>query len=96
MKRTWLNYTIDVIMFFAFICIFCTGLFKFPGLLSALGVNLRAIPIAAVRIISSIHDYAGLTLLVSMLLHLILHLKWMGKMTAKLFRRKKNEETDSD
>ncbi len=86
MKKQWVNYTIDIIMLIAFIILFFTGLFKFPGLLSLLNVNMRAIPVEVVRGISLIHDIAGLAMLISGLSHIILHLNWMGRMTGKIFK----------
>ena len=66
-----------------------TGVIKFPGFLALFGISLRRMPMP---IIMKIHDWAGVALAASVLLHIILHLKWILKTTGDILRELRNSE----
>jgi len=83
MNRNHVNYIIDVGMGLAFIASAVTGIIKFPGLLQRIGIAPRL----NFYYINIIHDWSGLVLAVLVLVHLILHWKWIKEMTVKIFQR---------
>jgi hypothetical protein len=92
-KRTTTNYIIDVGMAVFFTLAALTGVLK-----------LQAIPRFLVRydvylptyLITQIHKWAGLLLAGSVLLHLILHWKWLVATTRTVFRGKRREPSRYD
>ncbi len=86
MERGRVNHFIDVLMLLAFMTLFTTGIIKFPRLLPSLGIGYGRLPMST---ISLVHDYAGLTLGILIILHFLLHWRWMWNMTKSLFRRGK-------
>jgi hypothetical protein len=81
-KKSDLNYIIDVLAFFAIIIVAVTGILKFPNLANILGIH--PLPLW----IHPIHDWAGLSLALLMLLHIILHWKWLIAMTKNKLKKK--------
>lgn len=75
---------IDVLMLAAFILLFSTGIIKFPRLLPTLGIGYGSLPMSQ---ISLVHDYAGVSLGILIIVHFLLHWRWMWGMTKSLFRR---------
>ncbi|MBU0530203.1 MAG: DUF4405 domain-containing protein [Nanoarchaeota archaeon] len=73
------NYIVDVLLTISFIMVFITGVIKFPGLLSYLGISYASIPIGD---ISTLHNWSGIFMAVLVFIHLALH--WRI-----LFRRRK-------
>ena len=72
---------VNIVMLVAFVLVFTTGLIKFPGLLRSLGMDYRLIAPQ----VSPIHDWAGLSLGILIIIHIIIHWKWW----ASLVKRKK-------
>lgn len=82
MKKSDLNYIINVLAFFAIIIVGVTGILKFPNLAQFLGIH--PLPIW----LHPIHDWAGLSLALLMLLHIILHWRWLISMTRYKLKKK--------
>ena len=85
MKKNKINYFVDLFMLIAFLFSIVTGIIKFPGFMALFGISLRRMPMP---VIMKIHDWAGVSLAASVLLHIILHLKWILRTTGDIFKRK--------
>jgi hypothetical protein len=59
---------------------FITGIAKWPGLITSLGLKYSSLPFGA---ISSLHDWSGIGIGILAALHVILHRKWIAAMTSK-------------
>jgi hypothetical protein len=70
-----------------------TGIIKLPGLFRTLGLSHQALPMYE---ISTAHDISGLAMGLLVLLHIILHFKWMINMTKNLFKRKEDKKEVED
>jgi hypothetical protein len=84
-KKPILNYFIDLGMAVAFILSAVTGILKYqeiPRFLVRFGIYLPTYGITL------IHKWAGLALAVSAFTHLLLHWKWLLRMTGNLFRNR--------
>lgn len=96
MKKAWINYTIDIIIGAAFLGLAVTGILKYPGVIHFFSDREVILPADA---ITQIHRWTGLILTGGVFLHLVLHLRWIGRMTRRLVRRvlpsRKSEETGS-
>ncbi len=91
MNRQFQNYFIDMAILATGFLSLATGIVKWPGLAYALGLNYQGLPMEA---LTALHDWAGLITSAFVLLHAILHIKWLDAMTRKLLRagRKTDEE----
>jgi len=87
MRRTMLNYWIDVGLFISFIICFVTGLIKWPGIIKIIGVS--AYKVLHVPNISTLHDWSGLVMGILVLIHLVLHWEWIVCVTKSIFTRDK-------
>jgi hypothetical protein len=85
MDRGILNYVVDMSLALAFILSFFTGILKWPGLIGKFGLSYSDLPMAA---ITKIHDLSGLAMGLLVLIHLILHWKWIVCFTKKILGRK--------
>jgi hypothetical protein len=81
MKRSYMNYGVDVGILISTLLCFATGVVKWPGLISALGLSYHDLPMAA---ITSIHDYSGVFIGIFACIHIILHWKWIVAMTGNI------------
>ena len=88
-----INYWVDVGLVIAFIVSMVTGIIKWPGLFRAIGLSHKALPMYE---ISTAHDISGLAMVVLVLLHIILHFKWMINMTKNIFKRKTMQKEAED
>lgn len=86
MEKIKINYFVDLALLIAFLLVLVTGILKFPGLLKSLGVNMKMFNWF---VISKIHDWAGVALFVFVLLHFVLHWKWLFSMTKSYILGKK-------
>ncbi len=85
MDRTKLNYGIDIGLAISFFACFITGLMKLPGAIKIIGVSAyKSLPL---RNISLLHDWSGLIMGVLVLIHLVLHWKWIVSVTKSIFKR---------
>lgn len=89
MTRSRLNYWVDIGLFITAVSTFITGIIKFPGFLRLIGYSPRHLPM---DLIMFIHDWGGLAVGVLSLVHVILHWKWMVKMTQNLFKKPEEKE----
>ena len=86
MEKTTIKYIVDVLMGISFILIAFTGIIKFPGFVRYLGMRHADLPMGQFTLI---HDYAGIVMVILVLIHLILNWKWISAMTKKMFVVKK-------
>ncbi|MBD3155318.1 MAG: DUF4405 domain-containing protein [Candidatus Aenigmarchaeota archaeon] len=92
MKKIKLNYFVDMIMALSFMIASVSGLIFFPfsdGVRRYISVDFLGIPRNNWKII---HDWSGLILVLTVVLHLILHWKWIVCMTKNFVRRKKKDK----
>ncbi|MBT3577557.1 DUF4405 domain-containing protein [archaeon] len=82
MNRAKLNYFIDLGLFIAFILVAITGIIKFP---------LFGLREFYFQYIHKIHDWSGLVLSGLVLIHLILHWKWIKSMTKSFFKKRRED-----
>jgi hypothetical protein len=80
MIKNQVKYIVDVLMGIFFLIVFFTGLIKWPS--KAIG---SMIPSSNVSII---HDYSGIFLGITVVIHLILNWSWIINMTKKYFFKK--------
>jgi len=88
MNRKNINYFVDLGLVFTFLASFGTGiikvLVKYPEILRFLGIrSLR------MHTISRVHDLSGVLMGTLVLIHLLLHWRWLFTTTKKMFRRNK-------
>lgn len=81
MKRSVLNYIVDIGLVITFIVSFSTAIIKFPGFLQKIGVNYTSLPLYE---ISVIHDWSGIAMGGLVMVHVMLHWKWIVTMTKKV------------
>jgi len=74
------NYWLDIGMGISFIFLAVTGIMKLDG-------GFRSW-----HTLSEIHDWSGIILCCFVLLHLILHWRWIVTMTKQAFKRKEKSE----
>jgi hypothetical protein len=84
MKRAWINYTIDILISAAFLGLAVTGILKYPGVIRFFSDRQVILPADE---ITRIHRWTGLILTGGVFLHLILHLRWIGRMTRRIVKR---------
>ncbi len=84
MKRNTVNYIVDLLAGLSFLSLLLTGIIKFPGLLSSLGLARGQLPIYQ---ISVIHDWSGVVFAVLILIHFLLHWRWVVFTTTGFFRK---------
>ena len=79
MNKLKLNYWIDVGLLISFLIVAITGIIKFPGwgLYRIIGFSG----------ISKWHDLAGIALTTLVLIHLVLHWKWIVNTTKCIFKK---------
>ena len=86
MNKSRISYFVDLLMGVFFIIAFVTGLLKWTLIIRALGLSSMLLPMA---FISELHDWSGFLMGAMILLHLVLHGKWIICMTKGLFRKGK-------
>ena len=85
MNNLKLDYWVDVGLAISFFICFFTGLIKWPGLIKIIGAS--AYKILHVRNISLLHDWSGLIMGLLVLIHLILHWRWIVAVTKNIFKK---------
>ena len=88
MNKAKINYVVDAGLVISLIISFVTGILKWLG--------LRQFFKPAYKIMSShslkvIHTWSGLILGLLVLIHIILHWKWITCMTKSVFKRKEDK-----
>jgi len=85
MNTQILRYFVDIGLLIAFLAVAITGLFKWTLLLRTLGLTGYVFPLA---LMSDIHDWSGIALVIFVGIHLILNIKWMAVVTRKILSGK--------
>lgn len=85
MDKAKLNYAVDLGLIVTFLLNGVTGIIKFPGLLGNLGVKVKDLPW---KEISRVHDWAGIAMVVLVVVHIVLHWNFIVAMTKKYFGKK--------
>jgi hypothetical protein len=85
MNNVKLNYWIDVGLAISFFTCFYTGIIKWPGLIKIIGVSTYKI--LYFGNISRLHDLSGLIMGLLVLIHLVLHWKWIVSVTKSIFKK---------
>ena len=84
MDRSRLNYFIDLGMAISFIAVFITGIIKFPEFSRFFFVRNRILHMYQITLI---HDYSGLIFGILVIVHFVLHWKWIVTMTKGSFKK---------
>ena len=87
MKRCWINYAIDVLLFLTGLTLAISSLLiwvVFPK-----GYNPQWLLWIA------IHKWSGFALGIEVLLHIVLHWRWLVTMTVRIFGGRKNSQCDA-
>lgn len=82
-KRAIINYFIDIGLAVTFLLAFITGIFKWPSLVRWFGWSA-----SSYRVMTFIHDWSGLIMSLLVLVHIILHWRWIVVMSRKIFKKK--------
>ena len=82
------KWAVDIGLLIAFIVCVVTGLFKFTLLMRMLGLTQLVLPLA---LMSDIHDWSGILLIVLVGIHLFLNRGWIWSMTKKIVFGKPTE-----
>jgi len=82
-KKAWINYAIDVLLFFTGLTLAVSALLVWVVLPK--GHN------AAWLLWIAIHKWSGLALVIEALLHVALHWRWLRAMTKRVFVRDRAE-----
>lgn len=85
MKRSVLNYIVDIGMLLSFVAVLLTGIVKFPILLRMLARRGVYLPSNGITLI---HEWGGAMMAAFILLHLILHWNWVLSSTKRYFGKK--------
>jgi hypothetical protein len=80
------KWSVDIALLVAFLACVITGLFKFTLLMRMLGLTGLVFPLA---LMSDIHDWSGIALVVLVGVHLFLNRHWIWSMTKKVVTGKK-------
>jgi hypothetical protein len=83
MNRIYQNYVIDLTILLSGILCGFSGIIKWPGLVDGLGLSYQALPM---ELLTLVHDWTGILMIVFAALHVLLHMKWLTSMTKKLLK----------
>ncbi len=86
MKKNTINYIVDWVAFLFFLITLITGLMRFSVILSFIIINIGPID---VNLLNFVHRWSGAIMGVMILIHVILHWRWVKNNTKSLFRSKK-------
>lgn len=88
MKKSWINYWVDMVIGVAFILCGVTGLMRmFPD--ATVGLSAAGKPVIlgiSTSVWQVVHDWSGFVMTAGVGVHLALHFKWMVSMTRKALR----------
>lgn len=80
-----MNYIIDMLMLAsAFLCTL-TGIIKWPDLLRMLGGSSQNL---LMELVSAVHDWSGLAVILLAIVHIAMHRKWLALMTRSYILRR--------
>jgi hypothetical protein len=86
LRKRYVNYFIDLGMLISFLIVFITGILKFPAFL-LIGGYFYTVS----EIIFILHDWFGIIIAVLAVTHVILHWKWIIRMTKKIFKKDRSK-----
>jgi hypothetical protein len=84
--KKFVKYFIDIGMIISFLIVFITGILKFPTFLLIVG-NFYSVS----EFIFILHDWFSLAITVLAIAHVILHWKWIVRMTKKLYKKDRSK-----
>lgn len=84
MKKPYINYIVDAGLALSFLIVVITGIIKWPGLYRYFKFSG-----ATMRLMTFLHDWIGLLMTLLVLIHLILHWRWIVRMTKNIFGKNK-------
>ena len=87
MKRPKINYFINIGILATVILTVITGIIKWPGLISGIGLSYKSLPM---EMLTNVHDWSGLLMFILSLAHIVLHWKWIKTMTAYILIKEDN------
>ncbi|VVC00797.1 Uncharacterised protein [uncultured archaeon] len=93
MDKLTRNYFLNALMAAAFAATAITGLVQFFGLASGKGNIIQSVFGLRYLDVIFIHNYAGLLLILLIVVHIILHLDWILLMTKKMLPKKAEPES---
>ena len=83
--KALLIYIVNLGLLISFIAVAITGILMYPGLIPALGISYRDIPLDA---ISTIHNNAGLAMVILVVFHIIFYYRVLVNQTIRYIFRK--------
>jgi cytochrome b subunit of formate dehydrogenase len=89
MEKEDANYWVDVILAVSFLLVGITGIIKLKSVMNYFGLEWQS-PI--IQLLSRIHDWSGIVLILFVLIHLILHYVWIIAKTKELLGIEEQEE----
>ncbi|MFZ5364978.1 MAG: DUF4405 domain-containing protein [Patescibacteria group bacterium] len=96
MAKPKINYAVDILMTISFILTAATGIIIFfflPGGIRQGGH--QEIGGVSRHSLADLHNWAGMLMIILILIHFILHWTWLISMTKNLFKKKPNIEQNN-
>ena len=84
MKRNTLNYIVGFLAGLSFLMVFITGIIKFRVMMNFLGLADVVLPF---KEITTIHEWSGLIFGVLVIIHFLLHWRWVVYTTKTILKR---------
>ncbi len=81
MEKEDANYWVDVILGLSFIAVGVTGIIKLKFVMNYFGLEWQS---SIIQILSKIHDWSGIILILFVLIHLLLHRVWIVAKTMEI------------
>ena len=89
MNKAKINYIVDMLMLLSFIVTAFTGIILFFFLPSGVRQGQYQTFLGIIKATwITLHDWAGILMILLVLLHFVLHWKWIVYMTKSMFRKK--------
>lgn len=89
MNRTRLDYWIDFGLLISFLGVGITGVVKLKAIATQLGLEWGT---PLMKLLSTIHDWSGIIMVLLVIIHLALHWNWIVCQTKSLFKKEETEE----
>ena len=84
MKEVYTNYLVDAGLTVSFAVVLITGIMKWPGLQKAFSFSIKQ-----VKMMTLVHDWGGAVMSLLVIIHVILHWRWIVTITKSIFKNKK-------
>jgi len=85
-NQSVVNYYIDIGLAITFLITAVTGVFKMPFFFKYGLINYSKYPMLTINFL---HDWVGMLMTALVLVHLVLHWRWIVTMTKKIFGKKR-------